>query len=180
MQLRGPEIKISKGKPLSVAERYLERALFFYGKERYEDALTDIDDAIATESHNAELYATRGFILMRAGHEEEAIPDLDRALKINPQQWIAHYTRAMMAYKKGELDEALGHLAIAKVIAPKRTEILIYMAAIYFHKKDKANATKLIESALEIIKSDDGEKKLLKEVQKWQKAIKELPDAPQS
>lgn len=175
MELRGPEVKISKGRPLSIAERYLERALFLYSKERYDEALTDMDDAIAAEPRNAELYATRGFILLRAGYEDEAVTDFDKALRINPQQWIAHYGRAMIAYKKGDLDTALSHLAIGKVIAPKRPEILIYMASIYFHKKDSANATRIIDSATELLKGEDGDKKLLKEAQKWQKAIKELP-----
>ncbi len=171
MELRGPEVRISKGKPLSLAERYLERALFFYSKEKFEDALTDMDAAIEAEPHNAELYATRGFILVRAGHEDEAQADLEKALKINPQQWVAHYARAMMAFKKGELDQALGHLAIAKVIAPNRPEILMYQAAVYYHKKDRANAQKAIEAA---IATDD--KKLQKEAKKWQKVISELPD----
>ncbi|MBZ0309172.1 MAG: tetratricopeptide repeat protein, partial [Anaerolineae bacterium] len=169
MELRGPEVRISKGKPLSLAERYLERALSFYSKDRFDDALTDIDAAIEAEPHNAELYATRGFMLVRTGHEDEAQADLDKALKINPQQWVAHYARAMMAFKKGELDEALGHLAIAKVIAPKRPEILLYQAAVYYYKKDKANAQKVIEAAA-------ADKKLQKEIKKWQKVISELPD----
>lgn len=169
MELRGPEVRISKGRPLSLAERYLERALFFYSKEKFADALADLDSAIEAEPRNAELYATRGFILASTGHEDEAENDLEKALKINPQQWLVHYTRAMLAYKKGNLDEALAHLRIAKVIAPKRPEILIYMAAIFFHKHDKPNAIQTINSVMEIGQS--GDKKLLKEAQKWQKAI---------
>lgn len=173
MELRGPEVKISRGTPLSLAERFLERALFAYSKDKFEDALSDMDAAVEAEPHNAELYATRGFILARAGHDSEAEPDLEKALKINPQQWLAHYTRAMMAFKTGDLDKALGHLAVAKVVAPRRPEILIYQAAAYYHKKDKPNAQKIIAEAVEIIES--GDKKLLKEAKKWQKAINDLP-----
>jgi tetratricopeptide (TPR) repeat protein len=167
-----PHIKISKGRVLSLAERYLERGLYYFGRQKYDDALLDFDDAIDAEPRNAELYVARGLTLVEAGFDDEAEEDLAEALRLNPKQWAAHYVRALIAYKRGELEQALIHLDVARVTAPERPEIYIYQAAIYYHQKNKAKAEEAITKAQETIDKD--ERKLKMAANKWQKAIEDL------
>src|SRR5688572_2694021 len=110
MPLKAPEPSVSRGAPLSLAERYLERALDYYTKKKYEDAIEDLDAAIEVEPRNGELYATRGYIHYEAGTLHLAEADFKKALEIDPRQWLAHYARAMIAFSKEEYDVALRHL----------------------------------------------------------------------
>lgn len=166
-----PKIKFSDGRPLSLAQRYLERALDLYTQKRYNQALSDLDEALRADRRNPELYATRGYILMEIGYVEEAEADFARALKTDPSQWIAHYARAMRAFDDGDYAATLGHLAQARLFAPMRLEVLLYLAATHYHLKDKAAADKAIDDASQVLGPDDPRGKLLR---KWKAAIKKM------
>jgi len=171
MPIRAPEPRVSNGTPLTMAERYLERALDFYHKKKYSNAIVDLDDAIRQEPRRAELYTTRGFILFEAGAPDEAEPDLERALKLDPSQWIAHYTRGMIAFNKGEYDTAIAHFGFAQRIVPLRPEVFIYRAAAYYQKADKDKAKLEIDSAIQAMQPDDTR---LKSARQWLTTIKKM------
>ena len=169
--LRAPDPKISKGTPLSKAQRYLERALHFYSKKKYEQALLDLDDAIQTEPRNGEFYATRAYILVEAGYAAEAKGDLETALKRDPRQWLAHYVYGLLAYENENYEHALAHFANAQRIVPLRPEIYIYRAATYYQMGDKSKAEKEIDAALQTIPPNDTRTKLAR---RWMTTIKKM------
>jgi len=156
---------------LSMAERYLERALFFYEKRQYETALGDLSAALQQERHNPELLATRGFILNLLGREAEAEADFDKALKRDPAQWLAYYARAMRAFEAEDYKTALEHLKTALRFAPLRAEIYLYQAAAYYALGDKAAAQKAVDSAEQTLLPDDARHSA---VRAWKKAVKAL------
>lgn len=163
--------RLSDGKPPSLAERYLERALDSYAQKKYHSALGDLDEAIQLERNNAELYATRGFILIELEEDKEAESDFARALKIDPSQWIAHYGRAMRAFRTGDYGAVITHLSYAQRYAPLRPEIYIYQAAAYYHTNNKKLADQAIDSALQVIPPEDRRQK---PARKWKGLIKKL------
>jgi Flp pilus assembly protein TadD len=166
-----PKIKFSDGRPLTLAGRYLERALELYSQKRYNQALSDLDEALRAERRNPELYATRGYILMEIGYVEEAEADFKQALKIDPSQWIVHYARALHSFNAGDYAATLGHLNQARLFAPLRLEVLIYLAAAHYHLGDKALANQAIDDASQVLGPDDPRGKLLR---KWKTAIKKM------
>lgn len=169
--LKAPERRLSNGTPLSMVDRYLERALDFYTQKKYDSALLDLDEAIKLQKHNGELLATRGYILNEFGYPDEALLDLEKALKIDPRQWLANYTYGMIAFQKGDYDIAIGHFQRAAQIAPERPEIQIYLAAIYFYKDEKDHAQQAIDRAIELLHDDN---KRLKQARSWASTIKKM------
>jgi tetratricopeptide (TPR) repeat protein len=181
MPILGDKIRVSSGGPLSTAERYLERALDFYERKKYDEALADLDSALRYERRNAELYATRGYILQEMGATEEAEADFARALKLDPSQWIVHYARAMGAFAKADFVAALEHLSLGQKSSGFRPELFIYRAAAYYHLGDKKHAEAAIDAAIQAIDEQlntDPENKRLKatrtQANKWHAAIKKM------
>lgn len=171
MSLQAPETRISKGGSLREAERYVERALHFMDKKKFDKAVLDLDDAINTEPYNAEYYATRAYVLALSGEYAEAENDVKQALEKDPRQWVAHYIRGYIAFEQQKFDDALGHFAMAQRVVPLRPEMFIYRAACYFHRNDYRNADKEIDSALQLLEGGDPR---LKEAKSWQRAIKQI------
>ncbi len=166
-----PKIKLSDGTPLSLAQRYLERALDFYHKKEFDLALSDLEEAILIERRNAELYATRALIHILMGAMDEGLADVKTALKIDPSQWVAAYAAAIHAYLTQAYDQALANLNYAQHYAPLRPEIFIYRAASYYQLGDKASAAREIDSALQVLKPKDQQIGLAR---KWQALIKDM------
>ncbi len=164
-----PKIRVSRGQPLSLWERHYERGLDFFSKKQYDDALADLDEAIANESRFGELFATRGLILLEMGNEEEAQDDLDYALKIDPKQWIVHYAMGLNAYRKKEFDEAIKHLSNAQRFAPLRPEILYTRSLANYEQGNLKRAENDMDSAIQVMDTKDKRqkdaKKFLKQVQ---------------
>lgn len=172
MPIPKPEIKLSRGRPLSMSERYLERALHFFEKKKYAEAIADLDEAIAIEKRNGELYATRGLAMFMADFDKAEIEaDLAKALKIDPRQWLSYYTRGMMAFKGGEYGAAIGHFNQALQIDPERPEILIYRAAAQYALNEKERAKADITKVDEMLDKSD---KRSKDMRKWRSAINKL------
>lgn len=171
MAIPGDKIKLSTGGPLSKAQRYLDRALDSFSKEKYDEALTDLDEAVRSERRNPELYATRGLVLLELGNVEEAEQDFQKALKIDPSQWAVHYARGKHAFDNANFEEALRHFAEAQRVAPMRPEIYVYRAAAYYHLRDKKKAEAEIDAALQALQPRD---KIGKDVRKWRKTIKDM------
>jgi tetratricopeptide (TPR) repeat protein len=171
MAISGDKVRISAGEPLSKAQRYLDRALDFYSKGEYLDALNDLDDAIRAERRNPELYATRGLVLLELDNTEEAEKDFERALKIDPTQWAVHFARGKRAFDNAEFDEALKHFSEAQRVAPMRPEIYVYRAAIFYHQRNKTRAEAEIDAAMQTL---EGKDKRSKDVRKWRKAIMDM------
>ncbi|MFP4322964.1 MAG: tetratricopeptide repeat protein [Anaerolineales bacterium] len=169
------KLRYSNGGVLSKAERYLERALSFYEKNKFEDALADLNEALRLERRNAELYATRGYIYLEQGNGAAAEADFKKALSLDPSQWIVHYARARQALRDEQPDAALGHLNEAQRFAPLRPEVLIYRAISYYYKSEKQNALREIEGALDVIQPQKGKRdKRATMARKWRTAIKKL------
>ena len=171
MAITGDKVKLSTGGPLSKAQRYLDRALDSFSKEKYDEALADLNEAVRNERRNPELYATRGLVLLELGNVEEAEQDFQMALKFDPSLWAVHYARGKHAFDNATFDKALRHFAEAQRVAPMRPEIYVYRAAAYYHLRDKKKAEAEIDAALQIPETRG---KLAKDVRKWRKAIKDM------
>lgn len=165
------KIRLSRGRPLSQAERYIERGLDFYAKGQFERALADLDEALRLEKRNAEFLATRGYILQEAGYPDEAEEDFEAALKRDPTQWIVHFARAVRAFNQGEYDTALDHITKGQRIVPQRSEFILYRTAIHFANKDKSAAEREIAGISDLA---SGDSKVAKMARKWKAAVKKM------
>lgn len=141
----------SGGQRLSLAERYYERGLHFFGKGRREEALADLDEAIAEESKNAEYYVARGLVLLQNSQADEAEEDFAYALRLDASQWGAHYGRGMRAFQENEYAQAAEHFARAHHIEPRRPEPYFYRAVAYYRAGDSERAVRDMEFAAKLL-----------------------------
>lgn len=162
-----------KGLRLNIVERYYERGLHHFTKERYDLALTDLDEAILRAPRNAELYAARGLIALQAGWDADAELDFVQALKLDPTQWIAHYGRGMQSFQQRDYRTAVDHFSRAQQIAPDRAEIY-YHRAVAFYELNNLNQAMLDMNAAKTLFADN--KKRLAQALAWLRILEQSPD----
>lgn len=91
---------------------------------RWQEAIAELDQAIAQEPDNATAYSNRGYAYSKLGQLERAIADYDRAIEVDPANTAA-YTNRAMAYVD------LGQHAQAKADCDKAIELGPPSAAAY-------------------------------------------------
>ncbi|WP_405704700.1 tetratricopeptide repeat protein [Streptomyces xanthophaeus] len=100
----------------SWAYTYRGRRLYFC--DRDEEALTELDRAIAHNARNARAWARRGETHRWLGHHDEAVSDLTTALEINPTYAWALASRGQAHQQAGRYDQAITDLTAALQINP--------------------------------------------------------------
>ena len=67
-----------------VADTLNERALTYLAADRYDEALTDADAAVAADATVPDYFITRARIQEAAGRRDDAIADFSKALELDP------------------------------------------------------------------------------------------------
>lgn len=82
-------------------------ALSFLWNNKLEQALQEVDQAVALAPNLAEAQATRGYILTHRGRHAEAIKSLEKAMRLEPHYWdIWLHFMAVARYLNREFDIA--------------------------------------------------------------------------
>ncbi|MBC6936100.1 MAG: tetratricopeptide repeat protein [Chloroflexi bacterium] len=129
------------------ADEYYRLALEAYQKKRLDDAILNMDDAIALLPGRSEYWAARGFFYLEDGVLDKAQADFEQALKLHRFEMLAHYGRGVIAYKDRNWQEALAHFTDAYRSDPKRPETLYYLALCFHRTGDNAAAQRFMEQA---------------------------------
>lgn len=130
------------------ADEFYKKALAAYQKRNMEDALLNMDSAIAAMPDNAEYYAARGLMYVEDGVDDKAEQDFNAALQHFPYEMLAHYGRGMLAFNRKKWDEALEHFTAAYRMDQQRPETLYYLAIVYHRKNENENARKVMTLAI--------------------------------
>lgn len=167
---RPPAKRISRGQPLSMWERYLERGLAEVekgDKGNLNEALEDIDAAIEIVPGVGELYATRALILHLMGRrDEEAEQDCEIALKMDKHQWMSFYVRGLIAMRAKEFDTALEHFSQAHRYVPTRPEVLQSRAMVHYAQGHIDLAVQDMQNAVDNLEKGDRRSKDMKSMLK--------------
>ncbi|MFC8698057.1 tetratricopeptide repeat protein [Streptomyces parvus] len=100
----------------SWASTYRGNHLYF--RDREEEALAELDRAVAQNARNATAWSRRGEVHRWMGHYDRAIADLTAALDIDPTHAWALASRGMSHRQAGSYDLAVADLTAAIGIAP--------------------------------------------------------------
>ncbi|HUO02634.1 MAG TPA: tetratricopeptide repeat protein [Rhizomicrobium sp.] len=109
--------KILRREPNNFAARQL-LALVRFQEGRDQDALAEIDAALAIQPGTAEALATRGNILIRLGRQDDALKDFDQAIAAKPDYAEALYNRGNCRQYLGRFHEAVGDYSRALALHP--------------------------------------------------------------
>ena len=98
----------------NLAIAYQQRAYSYANDQRFQDALTDLGEAIKINPHDAHAYEQRAAIEMKMIDYEKALADYDVASKINPGEIKYHLYRGYIYELRGDLQNAMAETEAAK------------------------------------------------------------------
>lgn len=105
-----------------------------------EEALADLDAAIAADPGYPDYYIDRGNLLHRLGRLDEALADYETAMRVGPPFPEAYYNRAEIRYATGDHDGALADLDYALELDPGFVDAYVNRAGLLAARGDYARA----------------------------------------
>lgn len=126
------------------------RAQYYYGKEKFNEALADADKAIALEADHAMTHELRGMILLGLEKYDEALASFNRATELVPEAALPYQHRGELYRQKGDLEKAVEQLSKALELSPDNVAVLLLRAGVYYELKQNDKALEDIEHAIRI------------------------------
>ena len=118
---------------------------------RYDQAVANLEKAIALAPNDAEVYAYFGQVLNFWGNPERALEMMEKAFSIDafvPPLWEFHVGHSHLLLR--QYDEALASLNRMVERAPKFVPAYVYLAWAYVESDRLDNAREAIKTVLEI------------------------------
>lgn len=126
------------------------RAQYLYGKEKFDQALADIDQALVLEADHAATHELRGLILLGLEKYDDALASFNRAGELEPQAPLPYQHRAELYRQKGDLEKAVEQLTKALELSPDSVATLLIRSAVYYELKQTDKALADIEQAIRV------------------------------
>ena len=131
---------------------WLTHALF--REDRFIEALSAIDEAIATESEDPAYYCLRADVLLKIERFEEAIQDAQAVLDIEPDHWHSFQQMIQATVAMGCLQDAEVHARELVRLAPAEPDALLFASRFYLSQDQLDKALELVDEALNIDADD--------------------------
>jgi tetratricopeptide (TPR) repeat protein len=129
---------------------YLNRGEDLLRESRYEEAIKELDRALAINKDLAEGYFYRGTAYALLGDYELAIEDFDRAIKMELNKTSVYMNRGVAFAEKGDHDLAIVDFTAALRIRPDDPEALYNRGLAYAHQGNFEQAIADFTAALRI------------------------------
>jgi tetratricopeptide (TPR) repeat protein len=92
------------------ARFYRERGIISYKRGAFQQALSDLEEAIRLDRDDAQAYNIRGNILDELGAFDRALADYEEAIRLEPNNSAVFHDRAILWHRRGDLSNALTDL----------------------------------------------------------------------
>jgi predicted Zn-dependent protease len=110
------------------ADEQYQAALEAYRRRNFEQAMTNIQNALHLAPRNAEYHATQGLFYLESNAPFQAESAFDTALRLNPYEVLANYGKGALAYKAKDWQKANQYFSTAWAAMPNRPETAYYLA----------------------------------------------------
>lgn len=104
------------------ARNLLLRGLINYRRERFEDALDDLNRSFASDETDPSTSKALGLCLVKLGREDLAETFFEIAVKLAPKDYVAHYYLGLNAYTTKRFDRAARSFRAAVSLRPRSVE----------------------------------------------------------
>ncbi|MFP3043141.1 tetratricopeptide repeat protein [Treponema primitia] len=144
---------LAAAKPAAIQENALEyfnRGKDFYAAGNYDEAIAELDKALAINANLSEAFLYRCNAYYWKGDNDRAIADYTAALKINPNYTDALNNRGNAYYNKRDYDRAIADYTAALKINPNYTDALYNRGNVYRTQDDYNKAIADYTAALKI------------------------------
>lgn len=133
---------------------YRNRAAAHIEVRQYEDALSDLEQVVATSDGDEELLILRGRVHARAGNHQAAAQNFSAALEIAPENGEAYAGRGLAQLDRGQIEQGLTDCDLAVTFAPEHAPAYLCRARAYLQLAQpvlvSTNLSKAIELAPEM------------------------------
>jgi len=129
---------------------YLNRGEDFIRGGRLDDAVRELDGALAINGKLPTAYFSRGYVYYKKGDTDRAIADYTAALRIKLDYADALYNRGLAYANKGDIDHAIADYTDALKIKPDDAGALNNRGVAYRNKGDNDRAIADYTAALKI------------------------------
>ena len=119
------------------------RALARVRLNHYQEAYSDLREAIALKPANADYQANLGYVLWKLGRANEAVEAERTALKLDDKNYTAHYQLGRFLLRIGDprqLPEAASQFRRALELDPRQYDVRFELIAVYRLLNDSARA----------------------------------------
>ena len=119
------------------------RALARVRLNHYQEAYSDLREAIALKPANADYQANLGYVLWKLGRANEAVEAERAALKLDDKNYTAHYQLGRFLLRIGDprqLPEAASQFRRALELDPRQYDVRFELIAVYRLLNDSARA----------------------------------------
>ena len=120
--LKGKKPVSDAGTSPQADKPFKQKALAHVHQREYDQALSELNQALQIDPRDAESYNNRGSILTFKGQYQEAISDFDKAIKLNSRYAKAYYNRGLAYFYLKHYLKAVTDLAVAIELNPKDAE----------------------------------------------------------
>ncbi|MEV5611892.1 tetratricopeptide repeat protein [Streptomyces sp. NPDC052225] len=131
-----------------------DRARLLAGQGARDEALADLDDAMADRTAQVWYPATKGDLLYGARRFEEALAAYELALEIDDRQGSVHGMRGVCLRELGRDDEALAAAGRAVELEPSDAWALVQRAEILGHLGEHERAMADLDRAVDLAPAD--------------------------
>jgi len=125
------------------------------GKEgKLDDAITDLQQAVALNPNFTKARTNLGLALLRKGRTDEALEQVQMALRINPNYAEAQNTMGGILFQKGQIEQAIPYFQKALEISPNYAHARFNLGVALAQKGQTDEAVAQFRKVLEITPND--------------------------
>jgi len=124
--------------------------MIYRGTGRYEDAVTEFNEALALDPASAPAYRglAKAYTNLQMVEEAEAI--YKKAITVKPEYWAGYDDLGLFYYIKGRNDEALAQFSRSLTLAPDNSRVYNHMGAVYYAQERWDDARRMFIRSIEI------------------------------
>lgn len=130
-------------------ENYHERARYFMGQERYDEAMVDMRSVFKLDTNNANYFYTTGELYIKIGAFDQADDVLGVATAKNPSLAKAHVKRGELAFYNKLYNSAMKYINDGLRADVNFAEGYFWKGMVYLEQNDKEKATSSFLTTIE-------------------------------
>jgi tetratricopeptide (TPR) repeat protein len=124
------------------------RAQYYFGKDNFDAALTDIDQALKLAPDHAPSQELRGLILLGLKRLDDAMAAFNKASELAPDAVLPYQHRGEVYREQGDLKKAVEQLSKALELVPGDAATLMLRASVYYQLNETDHALEDIDEVI--------------------------------
>jgi len=150
VRIEAPLDVTGSGSNLKKANEFCDRAMSYFVNGDFDNAITQINEAIRLVPNTSHFYVLRGNFYIKKGQYDMAIRDLDNAIRLDPNSAFAYRLRGEVYGLKDQYDMAIRDLDNAIKLDPNTTTFYGIRGHFYIQKGQYDMAIRDLDNAIRL------------------------------